>query len=192
LDPAGAFRGNEVERFCDKHGIDLDFIPDEADWKVGVCEQAIQGFKTLMDKLAEGDPKISPEEALSTAIHTFNNRELVRGFSPSQHAFGRAPDETGRFVQSLTGQPTEQFLPHPGTDFETTVGRMKQAEQAHSEWNAAERIRRAMQSHGNRPQNYQPGDLVLYWRKQVSIWEIPHQSTTEDGLLFGPRKNPCH
>ena len=58
LDPAGAFRGNEVERFCDKHGIDLDFIPDEADWKVGVCEQAIQGFKTLMDKLAEGDPKI--------------------------------------------------------------------------------------------------------------------------------------
>ena len=187
LDPAGAFRSNEVERFCDKHGIYLDFIPGEAHWKLGVCEQAIQGVKTLMDKLAEGDPRISPEEALSTAIHTFNNRELVRGFSPSQHAFGRAPDETGRFVQSLTGQPTEQFLPHPGTDFETTVERMKQAEQAHSEWNAAERIRRALQSRGNRPQNYQPGDLVFYWRKQVSgKYHTSQQQKT--GCFLGPAR----
>ena len=116
-----------------------------------------------MSKLAEGDPTISPEEALSTAIFTFNNRELVRGFSQARHALGRAPDETGRFVQSLTGQQTEQLLPHPGDDLETTLERMKQAEQAHSEWNAKERIRRAMQSRGNRPQNCQPGDLVFYW-----------------------------
>ena len=43
LDPAGAFRSNEEEGFCDKHGIYLDFIPGEAHWKLGVCEQAIQG-----------------------------------------------------------------------------------------------------------------------------------------------------
>ena len=30
LDPAGAFRSKEVELFCDKHEIYLDFIPGEA------------------------------------------------------------------------------------------------------------------------------------------------------------------
>ena len=98
LDPAGAFRSNEVERYCDSHGIYLDFIPGEAHWKLGVCEQAIQGTKELMNKLVQEEPDLPAERALSIALRTFNTREVIRGFTPIQHALGRSPDSMGRCI----------------------------------------------------------------------------------------------
>lgn len=167
LDPAGAFRANEVEQFCDRHGIYLDYIPAEAHWKFGVCEQAILGLKEVMGKLTVEHPEMSPEEALSCAVRVFNQRELHRGYSPVQHAMGIAPDALGRFVGSLEGRHHEALLGNPNGDFQETIQRMKSAEKAHSEWNAAERIRRALNSRGNAHRNYRPGDLVYYWRKQL-------------------------
>ena len=57
--PAGAFRSREVERFCDEHSIYLDITPGEAHWQLGVCEQAIQGLKSVMSRIAE-DPEDHP------------------------------------------------------------------------------------------------------------------------------------
>ena len=185
LDPAGAFRSNEVERFCDRHGIYLDFIPGEAHWKLGACEQAIQGVKELMTKLALEEPDLSAEAALAEATMTFNMREQVRGFSPIQHALGRAPDETGRCLQTLTGEAIEQLLPNPNAEFEQNIERRKRAEQAHAEWNAQQKIVRAMNSRGNRKYHYHPGDLVYYWRKQVSGQHASSQRQKQ-GCFLGP------
>ena len=82
LDPAGNFRSQAVEQFCDRQGIYLDIVPGEAHWKIGVCEQAVQGIKTLMEKLVMAEQDIEPEEALATAVRTFNQRDMIRGFSP--------------------------------------------------------------------------------------------------------------
>ena len=113
LDPAGAFRSHEMEHFCDDQGILLDVIPGEAHWQLGVCEQAVGGVKEVMTKLAESNPEITPQEALSEAVRVFNHREMIRGFSPVQHLMGHAPDETGRFVSSLTGNQREMLLENP-------------------------------------------------------------------------------
>ena len=86
LDPAGAFRSHLVEEYCDKHNIFLDIIPGEAHWKIGACENGIKGIKEVVAKLCACEPDISLEEALSTAVRTFNQRDMVRGFSPVQHA----------------------------------------------------------------------------------------------------------
>ena len=88
LDPAGSLRSTALESFCDRNQIFLDLIPGEAHWQNGVAEQAIQGIKALMTKLCEQEPDLSPEEALSEAVSTFNKRELIRGFSPVQHVLG--------------------------------------------------------------------------------------------------------
>ena len=186
LDPAGAFKSNEVEDYCNKHGIFLDFIPGEAHWKLGICEQAIQGTKELLTKLAQEDPKITPEEALATVVRTFNTRELVRGFSPIQHALGRAPDEQGRCIQTLTGQAVDQLLPNAGPEFEENIHRMKVAEQAHAEWIAQQRIVRALNSRGNPKFDYHPGDLVYYWRKQVSGQQGGVRQ--KQGVFLGPAR----
>ena len=187
LDPAGAFRSNEVENHCNKQGIYLDFIPGEAHWKLGACEQAIQGTKDLLTKLVQEDPSLKPEAALALAVQTFNTRELVRGFSPIQHALGRAPDEQGRCLQTLTGQAVEQLLPNAGPEFEENIQRMKVAEQAHAEWSAQQRIVRALNSRGNKRFDYHPGDLVYYWRKQVS-GKTTGNLRQKQGCFLGPAR----
>lgn len=181
VDPAGAFRSREVEKFCDDLGILLDVVPGEAHWKIGACEQAIQGVKEVMSKLVEHDHELSAEGALAEAVRVFNSRELVRGFSPVQHLLGRAPDETGRFVTSLTGEEFETFLENPNMEFELGIHRMKQAEQALSEWQAHQRVNRALNSRPQRMRLYYPGDLVYFWRKQVS-----NQNTGKHGQFVGP------
>ena len=185
LDPAGAFRSNEVERYCDIHGIYLDFIPGEAHWKLGTCEQAIQGTKELMTKLVLENPELTPEEALAEAVRTFNVRDMTRGFSPIQHALGRAPDETGRCLQTLTGQAMDQLLPPSGDDFQRTIEVRRQAEQAHAEWTAKQQISKALNSRGNRQYVYYPGDLVYYWRKQISGAASSSQRQKQ-GCFLGP------
>ena len=167
LDPAGAFRSNEVEAYCDRNSIYLDVVPAEAHWKFGICEQAVQGLKEVMGKLVLEDSEISTEEALSTAVRTFNQRDVIRGYSPIQHAMGIAPDETGRFVKSLEGRQSEVLLGNPTDDYKLTIERMRMAEQAHSQWTANERIKKALNSRAQAHRKFFPGDLVYYWRRQV-------------------------
>ena len=110
LDPSGAFRSLAVERFCDEKVIFLDVIPGDAHWKHGICEKAILSVKNIMTNLAQADHTISAAPALSEAVRTCNERELIRGYSPTQHILGRAPNETGRCVHSLTGQQVDNLL----------------------------------------------------------------------------------
>ena len=66
LDPAGVFRSTAVEEWRDKHGIFLDIVPGEAHWahwKIGTCENAVQGVKNVMDKLSQHDENLSPHPA---------------------------------------------------------------------------------------------------------------------------------
>ena len=112
---------------------------------------------------------------------------MVRGFSPIQHALGRAPDDQGRFVQTLTGQAVEQLLPNAGPEFEQNIERMRIAEQAHSSWNAQQRIVRALNSRGNRKFDYRPGDLVFYWRKQLS-GQRSSALQQKQGCFLGPAR----
>ncbi|CAE7480558.1 RE1 [Symbiodinium sp. CCMP2592] len=107
LDPAGSFRSSTVESFCDRHSIYHDVIPGEAHWQIGLAEQAVQGLKLLMSKICETDPTTTPEEAISMAVSVFNQREVVRGYSPVQHVLGQAPDAMGRFLPHEGNLPEE-------------------------------------------------------------------------------------
>ena len=187
LDPAGSFRSTALEEFCDRNGIFLDLIPGEAHWQNGVAEQAIQGIKTLMTKLCDQEPELSPEEALSEAVSTFNRRELVRGFSPVQHVLGHSPDETGHFVPGLTKIFEEPILNKPVEEFQKEAERRAVAEKALSDWQAQQRVKRALNSR-TRPQcNYLPGDLVFFWRSQEAGKSNRHPGTNH-GRFLGPAR----
>ena len=168
LDPAGAFRSQAVETYCDKHSIFLDLVPAEAHWQVGTVEQAVQGIKHLMDKLHEEDIDITPEEALSTAVRTFNHREQIRGFSPGQLALGRNGDDSNRIVPSANGLPPDLLVENASGEFERDIQRRASAERAHASWHANQRLIRAKNSKPRRAFNYEPGELVFFWRCQES------------------------
>ena len=166
LDPAGNFRSKAVELHCERNGVFLDLVPGEAHWKIGVCEQAVQGLKEVMDKLVADDESIEPEEALSTAVRTFNQRDLVRGFSPTQHVLGQAPDESGRIDVSTPAVPPELLVENPSGEFQRAVRQRQEAEKALAEWIAQRRLVKAANSRSRKNLQYQPGDLVYYWRVQ--------------------------
>ena len=157
LDPAGNFRSKAVELHCERNGVFLDLVPGEAHWKIGVCEQAVQGLKEVMDKLVADDESIEPEEALSTAVRTFNQRDLVRGFSPTQHVLGQSPDESGRIDVSTPAVPPELLVENPNGEFQRAVRQRQEAEKALAEWIAQRRLVKAANSRSRKNLQYQPG-----------------------------------
>ena len=186
LDPAGAFRGAAVEEFCDRHQIYLDVIPGEAHWKVSVVEQAVKGTKELLSKLLDDEPELDTREALAVAIRTFNQREIIRGFTPTQHALGQAPDITGRMDFSGKAPPPELLVENPSGELSRSIERQRTAEQALSEWQAKQRLSRAEHSRGRRILDFVPGELVFFWRSQVS-----GQSRREPGDRHGQFLGPA-
>ena len=100
VDPAGAWRSGQVADYMSSQNIELDTIPAEAHWQISHVERAIKCTKHIMTKLAMEDPEITAQEALAEALRTENEREIVRGYSPAQHALGRSPDSAGRFHPS--------------------------------------------------------------------------------------------
>ena len=187
LDPAGSFRSQAVKDFCDRHQVFLDLVPGEAHWKVGVCEQAVQGLKSVMDKLCQAEGTLSAEEALATAVRVFNQRDLIRGFAPAQHVLGQAPDETGRIDVAVPAIPPELLVENPGTEFSQAVARRTEAEKAHAEWNARQRLVRAANSRGRRVLDYHPGELVYFWRVQDSS-KNRQGPTSKRGQFMGPAR----
>ena len=187
LDPAGAFRGQAVIDFCDKEGIFLDNTPADAHWQIGVCEQAVKGTKAVLDKLCAEEPTLSSEEALAIAVRVFNQRETIRGFSPMQHAFGRSADSTDRLIETSHGVPDELLIESAAQEFETSAKLRAEAEKAHAEWNAAQRISRAVNSRSRPRYPYQPGDLVYFWRSQVS-GQGRQQPGSKRGMFLGPAR----
>ena len=186
LDPSGPFRSQAVESYCDRHQIYLDVIPGEAHHQTGVCEESVKGLKEVMTKLCLADPEVSSEEALSTGICTFNQREHIRGFSPAQHILGVNPDEVGRCLPNTTHVPPGLLVENATGEFRRAVERRSTAEKAHSEWNAAQRLLRASNSRAKPVYDYKPGDLVYFWRSQGG-----GQSRTQPGNKHGSFLGPA-
>ncbi|CAE7790042.1 RE1, partial [Symbiodinium sp. CCMP2456] len=187
LDPAGAFRSTAVEEWCDRHSIYLDIVPGEAHWKIGSVENAVRGVKELMSKLAHYDSDITASEALAEAIWAFNHREIIRGFSPAQHILGQAPDETGRFLSASTEVHPNLLVENPTEEFERGVQRRAEAEKALSEWTAKQRLMRAQHSKHRPCYDYEPGELVYYWRSQESN-KSRRQPGGKHGRFLGPAR----
>ncbi|CAE7644268.1 GIP, partial [Symbiodinium sp. CCMP2456] len=155
----------------DRHHIYLDIIPGEAHWQMNACEGAIKGVKEVMSKLADEDDQITPEDALATAILTFNQRDVIRGFSPMQLAFGCGRDATGRLTQEVQQLPEELQATNASGEFQALLKRQAIAEKAMVDWRiwrTKERLDRAQHSRPQPTRHYTPGDLVFYWLTQES------------------------
>ncbi|CAE7316570.1 RE1, partial [Symbiodinium pilosum] len=181
------FRSGAVEDWCDKHGIHLDIVPGEAHWKIGTCENAIKGVKSVMDKLSLYDMELSPREALAEAVASFNHKELIRGFSPAQHILGQAPDETGRFLAACQQLPPDLLVENAHGEFARSVKLRAEAEKAQSDWSAEQRTQRALHSRHRPCFNYRPGELVFYWRTQEAN-KSRRQPGGKHGRFLGPAR----
>ena len=197
LDPAGAFRSRQVEDYCDRNSIYLDLIPADAHWQLGVCEQAVKGIKHVLTHVTAVDDRLSSEEALSLAVEVFNSREQIRGFTPIQHAFGRNPDITGRMIARPEQLPDDLVVENATEEFHRVAKARAEAEKSLCDWQAQQRITRALNSRSRPLASYSPGDLVFFWRTQES-GQGRRAPSSKHGRFLGParilategRKNP--
>ena len=152
-----------AEYFCQQSCL-LDPIPGQAHWQTSLVEEAIQATKSTMTALALEHPEVTPEEALARATSAGNTREDVRGYSPLQHALGRAPDIDGRFYDpDFDNLPTVE-AERVDKEFGESFARMQSAELNHLKWMYQRRVSRAENAKNRRAQLFVPGTYVCYWR----------------------------
>ncbi|OLP92132.1 Retrovirus-related Pol polyprotein from transposon TNT 1-94 [Symbiodinium microadriaticum] len=185
LDPAGPFRSHALEHFCDKQGIHLDLIPGEAHHQIGVCEQAVGSIKELMTKVCVHDPYVTAEEALALGVTVCNQRELIRGFSPAQHVLGQSPDTLGRLVGNEL--PPDLLIENAAGEFQRAQARRAEAEKALVDWSTRQRVVRAQNSRSKPAYDYEPGELVFFWRVQSST-QGRRQPGNKHGAFLGPAR----
>ena len=89
---------------------------------------------------------------------------MVRGFSPSQHALGQAPDIDGRFFRENVKDFPVDIMQTPFPEIEKHQKLRLAAEETFLKWQARERLARALNSKSKPFPTYSPGELVFYWR----------------------------
>ena len=100
------------------------------------------GRKKFMSKAFADHPEWSSDVWLAQAIRTWNQRELVRGYSPFQWMFAKAPDfEERMFVPDVHRVPGS-LLCHPEGGFHCSE-ELRLSEQAFVDWQYQETLSRA-------------------------------------------------
>ena len=83
------------------------------------------------------------------------------------------------------------LVENPSTEFRDAVRRRAEAEKAHAEWVAKQRLVRAANSRSRRVFDYQPGELVFFWRQQDSS-KNRQGPNSKRGQFMGPARVPCY
>ncbi|CAE7233799.1 unnamed protein product, partial [Symbiodinium pilosum] len=94
------FRSKSLDAYLAERQIEVQRIPAEAHWQISLAERSVQTIKAMMTALVSEQPQMRTSEAFARATWACNNRDQYLGFSPLQHAFGRAPDELGHLGES--------------------------------------------------------------------------------------------
>ena len=160
LDPAGALRSEEVTNYFNNLGVEVDLIPAEARWQNSLAERSIQSTKHVMTRLLTAEPSMSVQEALSESIRVENEREIVRGYSPSQHALGKTPELNGKLHVSNIQDMPAVLCENGNGEFPRILARMKTAEMAFQEWVYDERMTRAKNTRSYRQEVFTPGESL--------------------------------
>ena len=167
FDAEGTWRSKSLDAAFSDLGIMLDPIPGDAHWHISPLERSIAWVKECLSKLVSDNPKLDSHVALACALEAWNNREVVRGYSPRQHALGQAPDPCGRiFETDIQGLPTN-MMGNPEGELAQHQRMRVEAEVAFTRWQAQQRVTRALNSRSRKVPEFAPGDLVYYWRTQL-------------------------
>ncbi len=78
FDPEGCFRSNEWSEMLTQ----LDIVPDptagEAQWQLGDVERTVPALKEVMQKDAEANPQLEPEQIVARATSVHNELERIK------------------------------------------------------------------------------------------------------------------
>lgn len=139
-----------------------------------------------MNLSMELGPGYTAQGLLSLAISAKNNMHHVRGYSTdsNQWAFGQGHPCLSSYLQQYRNLPLESARTQP--TFEEGLRAEEKARKLFLQVDARRRISRALHTQNRPLRDFQPGELVYYFRrvrKEGSRWR---------GLWHGPARVPTH
>lgn len=184
-DPEGAWRSEEISEYMQNNGIAFDTIPAEAHWNLTHVERSIQWLKEFLSKSSQNNEEHSFQDLLGHAVYVWNQREIVRGYSPFQLALGRLPDSEGRFFENRVHDLPLEYMQSPDGEVELASQLRSSAEKTFVDWQLQEKLTRARNSRHHQIPEFYPGDLVFYWRTQIAKAE---SHSWNRGRYVGPAR----
>lgn len=186
VDPAGAFRSRKMDEYLNERGINCESIPAEAHWQISLVERAIQTTKGMLTKLSSEFPSLRFEELFARTLWAQNSHDQYLGFSPLQHAVGRNPSPLGHLGMDERMEPPVLTESGISAQFGHDTQVMHEAEKVFLEEQNKQRLNRALQSGYRAATMFVPGDLVYYWRYQVT--KSHGSSQFKRGKFLGPAR----
>ena len=149
LDSEGSWMSEAAASLFGRESVSLEPIPGQAHWQTGLVEEAVRGLKATMAQL----PAPTPEK-------------MSEGYSPLQHALGRAPDLDGRFSHTRIRGISHSTSGTCGYEtYGNNIKRMQDSEVNFLRWTYRKRVSRALNSKNSKALVFLPGIYVYCWRK---------------------------
>ena len=174
-DQGKEFTGAEMSERLETDGTHHEVTPTESPWQNGKTERHGGIIKMMVTKARLS---INPtnteelEELIAECCQAKNRYTLVGGFSPCQRVFGtqlRVPGCNMGDEQQPPDISTMSAIESGDPVLMRTMQMRRAAQEAFVFLDSSERVRHAILS-GPRPlQQFQPGDLVFFWRRDADV-----------------------
>ena len=177
LDPAQTNLGDPMVSPAEMQGTHVRPIAADAHWQLGKTESHGGWFSRVLDKLIEEHQPQSKSEWLEciTHAHVKNQMLQVHGYSPQQYVFGKN-------IQVPTDLLNEPLHIVPATA-SLTSDALARAQALRTTARLAlirmqddRALRVSLLARPRRVVDFQPGDLVAYWRSQKWVKGQLHQN----------------
>ena len=164
FDAAHSFESKTVVDFLGEMNICAGYTPEKEPWAHGIVERAMAEIKDTAQVLVLDNPGFRPELALQLSASANNGVEVVKGYTPIQWAYGKAPDVPLEELAKEASGP-EAVESHQDQYSKLVDGRL-QAEKIARQVRARRALSKLSNSTVRQPVRvFNPGDLVKVWRK---------------------------
>ena len=136
----------------------------------------------MMEKIQEGDPSLTDQEALNFALHAKNMETNNKGFSSYQIVYGANPRIPGILTSTPAGLETEFF----SNDIKRHISNLHAARSAFRKADNDERLKRILKGkiHASNNQIIEAGDIVSFKEHDKNKWSGPGKVLGSDGKVI--------
>ena len=167
-DPSKPNLSQELQQFCENHGINMSHIAADAHWQLGKTERHGHWFEQILERIMDEVRPQSAEEfvdCVTQAQVAKNSLISVSGASPYQLIFGKNPRVPQDLLQEEPHLVASEAVMIDSV-FERSQRIRSAARKAVLEAQDDRALRQALRARPRPHREFQSGDWVYYWRSQ--------------------------
>ena len=150
-------------------------------WQAGSIESIIKVIKGTMRKLRNQHPELDPQLCAGLAVNSHNTQAKIKGFSPSQWAYGTNANWDDEHMGPLEYNIHAQHVPYR---FWMTHRLRQEAEDTWRKTQAAEAWSRLTNAAPRSTRTFSVGQWVCVWRR--AIWRTRKKNFNPEPRFVGP------